>query len=306
MNNTDDYQNILFNVNFISTSTLTVICLIGNPLIIYIFLKPEFQKVPMFNYLIALAVVNTIHLLINWPLLYPNSFLINQNSISCKLFNFIVVVPFEIAPWLLTLSSADRYLSVKYPTTQQTRKKFINQFSAIMFVTVITLLINVPNFVYHDIEHGSGCTSTSDDIKFKMDMFTLLFATLVPFVLMVLSTTLIWNELVKKRHKLGSEREERAKYRKEVKLIRILSIIDGYFLVCNLPYGFVIILDYLGMISFPLISFSISRIFAYIFSSCDFFVYFCFNKLFRKHFLAIIRFNYKKLQHKQVKYQLDK
>ena len=299
MNSTNDQELILFNLNFISTIILTAICLIGNTTVIYIFLKPEFQKVPMFNYLIASTVASTLNLLANWPTVYRDQFFIDKLSISCKMFYFFFYVPFQMTPWLLTLSSLDRYLSVKYPTSLRFRNKIKYQYLAIMLLTISICFINIPIVIYHDIGAKSGCSTTSFAVQFKLDIFNLLFATLIPFVLMIFTTSLIWIELVKKRAKIGKEKREKLKYRKEVKLIKILCIMDLYFLACNLPYvTLVVINDAQGVDSLNSIGLYIADIFAYIFSSCDCFIYFFFNRLFRKHVLSIIHLTHKHFENR--------
>lgn len=44
---------LVYNFNVISNGILTVVGLIGNFLVVYILLKPEFIKISIFRYLIA-------------------------------------------------------------------------------------------------------------------------------------------------------------------------------------------------------------------------------------------------------------
>ena len=310
MNSTNDQELILFNLNFISTIILTAICLIGNTTVIYIFLKPEFQKVPMFNYLIASTVASTLNLLANWPTVYRDQFFIDKLSISCKMFYFFFYVPFQMTPWLLTLSSVDRYLSVKCPTTFKFRLKFKYQFLAIIILTIAICLVNIPTVMYHDVVYVSGfgneCSTTDFKIQFKLDIFNLVFAILIPFLVMIISTTLIGLQLIENKTKLNKAKADRLAFKKEVKLIKILSVMDLYFLLFNLPYTIVTIYnDVQGLNSLNQLVLYIVDIFAYIFSSCDFFIYLCFNKLFKKHFLKMIQFRSKNFAKKLSELRLN-
>lgn len=287
MNNTD-FKKTLFDVNFISTIILTVIGAIGNLLVIFVFTRPQFLKVSMFRYLIVATISNTINLLANWPSVYPDFFYVNKLSISCKIFYYFFYVPYQVSPWILSLTSIDRYLKVKYPTTLQFRNNFKYQLMAIIGIIVLISLINIPIYIYHDVEANNGCLTTDNTVQVYLDILNALLGVIIPFVIMAVTTFLIGHELIKKKKNLKQENKKR--FERDLNLIKTLLIMDSYFLLLNLPYCiYMIACDLLNINAFDTLTLYIVCILTYIFSSCDFFIFIIFNKLFRNYFISIIK-----------------
>lgn len=278
---------VIYNFNLFSNGILTAIGLVGNTLVIYILLQPEFIKISMFRYLIAATIFDTWNLLLCWPSIFPDAFFVNQLSLSCKLYLYLFYIPFSASPWTFSLSSIDRYLSVKYPANK-TKNKFKYQLLAIILVTISISLVYIPFYIYHDIDtvNGTGCVPTSFLIEFYLDLLDTVVSTVIPFTIMIVSTCLISYQLVTQKAKL---QQNKKKFEKEMQLIKTLCIMDIYFLICNLPYCVLTVVDDLmGINYFGTFAFYVLNALTYVFSSCDFFVYLIFNKLFRKHFFSMI------------------
>ena len=281
-------NQIFFELNFYTTLVLTIICLIGNPLVIYIFSRPKFLKVSMFRYWIAIAIADTLNLLSNWPSVYPDEFLVNEHSISCKIFYYLYYALYQMTPWILVLSSVDRLLSVRYPTALKFRNSFKYQLLAITCIIAFISLANIPIYLYHDIKDVYGCVTTNDKLQIYLDLMNALVMTLIPFFAMVVTTGLIWHQLIDKKKKL--KQENRKRYKKDVQLIKILCIMATYFLLSNLPYCiYMVVCDLLQINAFETLGLYIVNTLSYGFSACDFFIYFIFNKLFRSYFLTMIK-----------------
>ena len=256
---------------------LTIIGLIGNPLVIYIFSRPKFLKVSMFRYLIAGTIADIVNLLANWSSVFPDAFLVNESSISCKLFYYFYYVPYQVCPWTLALSSADRFLSVKFPSKLKFRNNFNFQLTAIISIIVFISLVNIPIYWYHDLKVDVGCVTTNNTIEIYLDILNALLGAILPFFVMAVSTSLIWYELSKRKKCLKLEKQ--ARYKKDVQLIKTLCIMDIYFLVLNIPYCiYMIICDLLEINAFDTIGLYIVCILTYAFSSCDVFIYLLFNE----------------------------
>ena len=84
---TDDFNLDLFHQ--VSSITISLVAIIGNSLIFYIFAKPEFKTQSFFRYLFFGTIFNTINALLIWPINYPDFFLINEILISCNLQQYI-------------------------------------------------------------------------------------------------------------------------------------------------------------------------------------------------------------------------
>ena len=288
MNNTV-VDTTLFQINFISTAILTSIGLVGNPLVIYVFTRPQFIKVSMFRYLIASTIANLLNLLVNWPTVFPDAFLVNEVSFNCKIFYYLFYIPYQISPWILTLSSIDRYMSVKYPTTLQFRNEFKFQLMAIIGITIFICLANIPIYLFMDIEVGLGCVPINSSIQFYLDLTNALLGTLIPFVIMLVTACLIWHQFIEKRTAL--QQNSISKYKKEIKFIKTLFIINAYFLICYLPaIIYMLVYDIEKINPYGTFGFSILLAITSVFSACDFFVYFIFNKLFRRYIFSTVNY----------------
>ena len=287
MSNDTINRQLLFDVNFYSSIVLTAIGMIGNPLVIYIFTRPQFLKVSMFHYWIAETIADILNILCNWPSVFPDFFNLNELSISCKIFYYFYYVPYQVSPWMLSLSSIDRVLSVKYPTTSRFRNNVKYQLIAIIAVVVFISLVNTPIYWYHDAVPGQGCVTTDHEIEIYLDILNLLLGAIIPFVIMTVSTCLIWQQLLMKKKNLKQENKKR--YHKDVQLIKILCIMDIYFLVLNLPYAvYVVICDILHIKAFDTLALYITANLAYAFAACNFFIYIIFNKVFLDYFISMI------------------
>ena len=304
MNNTSINKQLLFDVNLYSSIVLTAIGMLGNSLVIYIFTRPQFLKVSMFRYWVAETIADIINLLSNWLSVFPNFFYVNQLSISCKIFYYLYYVPFQLSPWMLAFSSIDRVLSVKYPTTSKIRNNFKYQLTAITSAIIVVSLVNIPIIWYHDVIEDQGCVTTDLTIQFYLDILNLLIMTLLPFMIMVVSTCLIWQQLLMKKKNLKQENKKR--YHKDVQLIKILCIMDIYFLVLNLPYAiYVIVCDILKINAFDTLALYVTAILAYGFSAFNFFIYIIFNKLFFSYFLSMFCFKTKTTKESKTINSLD-
>ena len=274
------HKVIIFNINLIATGILTIIGLFGNPYVIYNFTRKQFLKVSIFRYLIASIIADTVNLLSNWPLVFPDVFLINELSLSCKIFNYFFNVPYQVSPWILGWDSIDLYLSIKGIKSRY-RKKFKYQLLAILFIVVFISIANVPLILNYGVDAVEGCMIINAELLIYLDIWNGLLSIIIPFIIMCFSAFFIWLELLKKREKLREENKKN--YETQVKFFKILCIMDIYLLVCYLPYSIdVIVNDILSINSFSTLSFYIVNCISNVFPACNVLIYFIFNKLFRK------------------------
>ena len=123
-------------------------------------------------------------------------------------------------------------------------------------------------------------------VEFSMDLFNAFQATFIPFLLMILITVLTARELFISRKKFNKQ-----KFRNEIKFIKVLLAMNFFFLVTNLPYSILNVYYYtIGISNF--IDTFLYDAFLFlnnIYYSCDFFVFFMSNRLFREYFFKLIR-----------------
>ena len=274
-------------------SIVSVFALVGNFLVVLILSRPEFIKVSMFRYLIAATIFDTITALISWPSVFPEPFQITANSLSCKLYIYIGYFIAQMSPWIIALSSVDRYLSIKYPKRLSFRNKFIFQILAIAIIFILILIINVPFYVLNNVVlNETGCTLTTTNAKLYLDIFDTLITTVIPTFIMIFSTILTGYLIINQKAKV---KISAINLEKEMQLLKVLLAMDLLFLICNLPVYLVLVVnDVLGMETMSsYYYYCFLYVLLNVFYSCDFFVYFAFNKLFRRHFMSMIRCNCK-------------
>ena len=100
--------------NFIASILFTVISAVVNSLVLIILMKPKLLKESLFRYFIVTTIVDSINMFLIWPFNFQDAFQINSSQISCKLFNYLPRVFYQLSPWINVLISIDRLLAVKF------------------------------------------------------------------------------------------------------------------------------------------------------------------------------------------------
>ena len=95
---------------------------IGNTFVILILSRPKFRKESLFRYLLIASIVDTIYSFCIWPFTYQDDFLTSKIEIMCKLSFYISRIIYQLSPWIIVISSIDRYVATKYPTKLLFRK----------------------------------------------------------------------------------------------------------------------------------------------------------------------------------------
>ena len=193
---------------------------------------------------------------------------------------------------MFAFSSIDRYLSIKYPKSLNFRDKLGFQLFIIFIILIAILSIDTPFLIYHDIvSNETGCAPTTYQVQFYLDILNGSIGTIIPFCVMISTTLLTAYLIINQKAKLNIHS---SKLQKEMQLIKILLAMDLYFLICNLPFCILTIVDdVLGINYFNTLSFYILNALSNVFSSFDFIIYFAFNKLFRQHFISMVNCNRK-------------
>ena len=271
--------------------TITTTGLIGNLSVLYVLSHKQFIKELIFRYLFLVTVLDLINLLPIWLSIHGDYFQINKYSARCKWSSYIFNVIDSSIPWIVLLSSFERYLQVYYPNKLMFRNKLKYQILLIAILACCMLLINLPSYFYVDAIYFSNATlcsfiSHSSFSTFGLDFYFSLYAVLVPCILMFVSTSLINRKLVQKNLPQISQK----KFDKNKHLIRMLIGMDLFFLVCNLPPAIVSCTsDLLPAVHFSSLTLNLVNHLTYVFHSCNFFVYFFCNNLFRKYFYSIFK-----------------
>ena len=294
----NDFEAIIdtININFslISSIILTIVGLIGNSLIIYILIKPQFRNNTTFRYVFVSTLNDTLVLVTMWFYNSPNTFQLNSNSISCKFVQYFGYLFYQYCPWIIVLTSLDRLLAVKFPTRFKFRTQLKYQAIALFVIFVSLALINISFYYYYDIQIQSNqtiCATSDIYTQFYIDLFSSLITTFIPLVLIVFCTSTIGCQLLSQKQLMLFNREN---YKKKTQFIKVMVAMDAFFLICNLPFCIQQIIYDIFVINgityyYESIILTFTDFFIYFQNSCGFFVYLAANKRFRKQFLFMIR-----------------
>ena len=146
---------------------------------------------------------------------------INSNSLFCKLSQYLSYLVCLNISWIGVLVSIDRYLSIKYPYKFKFRSEFIYQ-----MIFIISILINIPIAHYYS-SYNNTCDIKDEKFSLKINIIDLLVSTVIPFIIMILSSALIGSYLIKNKMKFKYKTLD-----KEKQLIKILFSMDVFFFIC--------------------------------------------------------------------------
>ncbi len=236
-------EEILDIVYLTMVSVLTLVCLIGNSFTCFIFTTKSFRRVSMFFYLSIGTVVNILLMLTVWPIsALKDLFKIHSNLFSCKFFAYLHFFLSEISPWMITLGSLDRLISVKYFRRFQFRNKLKYQIGIVLTIVISIAILNLPALLYLTIglirANQTRCGLEIHNLYIgqyliiKTDFISLF----IPFALMLISTITIGQYMIANKKKISINR---TKFQKELQYVKTVVCMDFFFFITNAPTIFV-------------------------------------------------------------------
>ncbi len=298
-NNTAEFiKNIHYYFNLTTAITMSVIGLVGNTLVFYILTRPKFLKQSIFRYFLVSTGNNSFVLLTMWLYCMPDLFLMNSNSLSCKLTQYFGYLFYQFCPWIIVLNSFDRYLSVHFPTKFEFRTKLKYQVLALSIIFSLLSLIDLVFFFYYDLQISSNditlrtCSTSGVFIAFCIDLANLLISTIIPFILMLFFSISTGFYLMDRKSRLHQNKT----LKKEKQFLKIMCAMDVFFLLCNLPFCIqMLVFDSLAIndikYSYSTFIFDVTNLLIYIQCSCTFFIYLTCNVVFREYFISMFSFH---------------
>ena len=140
-----------------SSGLLTIVGIIGNSIVLYIITRKGFIKETMFRYYIVVQVVDILGLIMIWFWYVPIFFGFGVSDLFCKIVEYILYIMYSFYSWVNLLTSTDRLLSVMYPHDFLIRKAFKFQALAVATLFIFSIMINVPNFLFHSKSNFTFC-----------------------------------------------------------------------------------------------------------------------------------------------------
>lgn len=271
-----------------------------------------------------IALVDTLALCIGSLKFYLNAIdyinLTTYSTLTCKFFTSSIYILAQFSAWIIVLTNVDRLISVISPhvpvmTGYSRSRKF--QYISVAFVGLVILALNIPNIIYLHIskeylldvnnsfelvltcELGNR-TYYNNNIADIMDLFIF---SLIPFLIMIVSSLIISVTVFRSRLKLkkkyrnisGSnlscltDADSKRKKKKNLQFSFTILGTNLLFLILNLPICLILLIrnfkrqdDYFYESRVKLdLAFTVANILAYFNFSNSIIIHFFFNRLFR-------------------------
>ena len=274
------------NFTIIVSILFIMIGISGNVISIVIFSNKEFKNISTTQYFKCICILNIIMIIY-----MPYGIAPDLTNISCKIHETLIVLFPEIKSWVLAFCSLDRLVSVLSPHKFQFKNKLKFQLSAIFSIGIIVAVMTIPYGYFITVENiGNNQTICLQPIEpkwvkiyFKVQFFFL--RTIIPFSIMIISSSIIGYKMYKKRRMLLVRRL------RENHLLKSLITMDTFFIIFRIPLIVYILVisngDYGGVLNSNF-SYSIIYAIGQLNIIISFFVFFSFNRKFREIFLIYI------------------
>ena len=272
-----------------------VIGVIGNCLTFYILSKPKFLKESIFRYFLFSEIVSTLILLeVCAYMISKLLFNISETSSTiCKIISPLIYTIHEIYPWISVLNSIDRFLCIKYKSRFKFIKKFKNQALAVVLIFIFFILINIPRSIFSESTNNEiKCAMNDRKIGLFMNISHLIISNLIPFFIMLCCTFLLLHFMVS--HKKRLQQNIEINFNREKDFVKGVLTMDLWFLVLYTPLCLMKLSIYsLDFNSVNLeiwkLCYDTALLLTIIEASCNIFLYYFCNILFRDYLHSIVR-----------------
>ena len=282
-------NKIIYGVNFMT--------ILGSLLTFIIFSRKAFEKSSIGLYCKSLAIFDlfvVFNLVFGLAAIIIGSSLTNRYDFLCKLIFFITSGISAIPGWILVAFSFDQLIIVSRTERVQFCNKRWFQYSTIFGIFIIHCAIYSPVFVLSGIRvvaNQNGSVNICQGYSIIMPIVYMVESSIIPLVIIIVSTFFIIRFLVKSRKKISTEPSEGSTQvvvkRRRFKfafnsvilnilfIVLILPLLLSYIMPKNADYN---VNDLINTICFTLF---------YLNFALHFWVHLICNSIFRREFLLL-------------------
>ena len=211
--------------------------------------------------------------------------LIIISSVGCKIYQYFNYGLDALSPFCLVYISVEKFISIAYPNKRLILKKKNIQIYYFVSLCVFNIFyhLNVP--ISYDTVAISNTTTicffNNDENQLTVTLMDLIDFILIPFILMIIFSTLLIITIFKSRSKVNNSLKENKRLKKDIKFSISLLSMNLLFILLNLPDEIDLFLPFNNEIYSPLaqlcnLSFAI-----------NFYLILFTNSLFRKEFISL-------------------
>ena len=222
---------------------------IGNVFSFIIFSRDKFRKTSFSLYFRVLAFSDSFTLLYiinDIPNVLYGQDLQNRSHFWCKTFRYWLYAIAPVSGWLLVVISLDRMLSIIRPNKFLFLKKKQTQATICCLTLAYNLIFYIPLIVFKDYQAQENLNSSNlTEIVYEcvdleeqniVNWLDLLNSTILPFLIMVLCTSVTVRRLFKSRSKTTAEAKPNTKLKQRDTKFAITSVgLNLFFFIFNLP-----------------------------------------------------------------------
>jgi hypothetical protein len=276
---------IQFYFNVVAGLILGFVGIIGNVLVIIIFLTGKLRKLPLSRYLVILAMTDIFALLSSIVMNITNVWKIT--ILYCKLLIFFVTMFFQYCSNIIMIVSVDRLVSVKWFNKLKNINKLKFQLQIAFVALLLTLPISITGSMYYGsvdrVNGTSFCKSRDPKFSFYISIIIFSVSTLIPFFLLITCSFITWCVIKRLKIKLSTKETK-----KETQLFKTMIGMDLFFLICNTPVCTYTLIATILPSTYNLLLFNILNLLSTCHNTFSFFIYLSCNKIFREQFWTII------------------
>ncbi len=278
-------------LNFITRGFIILFGLFGNIMVMIVFSAKAFKKFPSRNIYRILVVFDSILIIFSISI----EFLKNFGSIFLisELFGKIVSY-FESAfltPYLLVFISIEKFITIRFPNNKIIKK---SKFQTILVFALMAcnLIVYHPFFYLNIYKANNSSNQTSQEVIREANnafgIICYIYNIGLPFIIMMVFSTLLVHTIFKSRLRILrlTNQHDRNRLKKDIQFAISSIFLNLFFLILYLPntvYSF--IKTDLNTDLFVNIFTSLTYI-----NFCDhFYILFCFNSVFRRRVLVLLR-----------------
>ena len=296
MSNADILKAI--NILVIITVAVEIMTILGSVISFIIFSRKAFKKSSIGVYCRSLAIFD---LFVIYMVFYSlattitNTESIVTSRILCNLQYYIASGVSSVPYWVLVFFSFDQLIIVSRTERFKFFKKRWFQYTIIFGMFIIQALIYLPAFIFTDIRYltiGNQIIPLCDSFSITMPIVYLIESCLIPFGLIIVSTTLIVRILIKSRQKISTNLQltaQMARRNQEYKFAFSSVILNILCIVLSLPLLVAYMISIDDFFIHFLVLDSCILVF-YINFATHFWVHLACNSVFRKEFIKIFAF----------------
>ena len=302
---TNETKELIITVLVFILPVVLIMGSIGNVFSFIIFSREKFRKTSFSLYFRVLAFSDSFTLLYiinDIPNVLYGQDLQNKSYFWCKTFRYWLYSIAPVSGWLLVVISLDRMLSIIRPNKFLFLKKKQTQATICCVNLAFNLIFYIPLIVYKDYQAQENLNSSnSTEIIFKcvnleeekiVDWLDLFNSTILPFLIMAISTSVTVTKLFKSRSKTTAEAKPNTKLKQRDTKFAITSVaLNLFFFVFNLPVCVLYLLAdfiYIEDVDYVLI-FCVTLITYYLNFGVVFYVNLVTNSMFRSELLLFLR-----------------